>query len=149
MNRLIHYHTLFLTLTCLLGCVPTTGTHVPMGLLGVSIYDRPCKETIESIPKKLSNHNIRAEWLDKTHTVLKVGPIVSNPASAIGFSQMRQRYTLTVNCDDLVSTNIGLAATIEGLTAEGKWEEISDPALHQQLSTSLLKIIQSRGPTRH
>ena len=99
---------------------------LPMGV-GFGISDALCKDVKNvAIPKRLENLKIPFEWTNQVEGLLFVGPFVEAPGGI--YKRFRQRYFLTIVCDDELTTSISGDAIIEGLNDAGQWIGITDLA---------------------
>ena len=99
---------------------------LPMGV-GFGISDALCKDVKNvSIPQKLEKLEIPFGWTNQVEGLLFVGPFVE--ASGGIYKRFRQRFFLTIVCDDELTTSISGNAIIEGLNDAGQWIGITDLA---------------------
>ena len=99
---------------------------LPMGV-GYGISDALCKDVKNvAIPKRLENLKFPFEWTNQTEGLLFVGPFMAESGGI--YKKVRQRFFLTIVCDDELTTSISGDAIIEGLNDAGQWIGITDLA---------------------
>ena len=106
---------------------------VPLGF-SLLVMDIPCKDVINSIPKRLEEIGVVFEWADKDEGSLTVGPFEEKPEVGLVYTTIRQTYFLKTTCDNELMVSITGEATLEGLQSDGQWIGITDSKTIEQHS---------------
>ena len=118
--------------------VAGSGDRVPLGF-SMLVIDIPCKDVINSIPKRLEELGVVFEWTDKDEGSLAVGPFTVKPEVGLIYTAIRQTYFLKAICDNELMVSITGEATLEGLQSDGQWIGITDSKTIEQHSLEFFR----------
>ena len=121
-------------------CVANSKIQTPLGF-DLMVIDIPCREVIDSIPKKLNKRDIPAVWIDEDEGLLSAGPITEKSQPGSPYSMIRHTYLLSITCGGELSTTITGKATLEGLHAETKWLSITDTQVIEKIALKFLRSL--------
>ena len=114
-----------------------SGDRVPLGFT-ISVIDTPCKDVIDSIPKRLEELGVVFEWTDKDEGSLTIGPFTVKPEVGVLYTAIRQTYYLEIVCRNDLSTSFSGEAALEGLQSDGQWIGITDSKTIEQHSLEFI-----------